>query len=78
MKIDFAQPKMKKEKKKKKKCCCCVCHICPCLNCCGCYCTRDDLSLRNIWKLKKPYIDIMLDGNVFFGFDDTKLARLKG
>jgi hypothetical protein len=36
------------------------------------------LTPKHFWQWVYPYILMLWDGNSFFGFDDTKLARLKG
>lgn len=35
-------------------------------------------SICEFWRFLKPWLLILWDGMGFFGFDDTKLARLKG
>jgi hypothetical protein len=36
------------------------------------------MTLAGFWTVVKPYLLILWDGMGFFGFDDTKLARLRG
>jgi hypothetical protein len=35
-------------------------------------------NLSELWQLIYPYLLLQWDGLSFFGFDDTKLARLRG
>lgn len=35
-------------------------------------------SLKEVWLFLYPYLLLLWDGLSFFGFDDTKLDRLKG
>ena len=75
--IESCQP-LSEVKKKEKKCCCCACKCMKFCTYCGCYCTKTDFYPKNIYTFLYPYMLIMWDGMGFFGFDDTKLARLRG